>query len=123
MMTRYACRLNGIDLSSIDPTIYVLDVSTVSPVRDLVTTPLAGRSGQRITKRTTNSLSVEVKFEIHEQNTVRRALIAEKVTEWAILGGILTTNDRPERRLHVICETLPNFSALRWTNSLTRCIL
>jgi hypothetical protein len=119
MMTRYACRLNGIDLSSIDPEIYVLDVSTVSPVRDLVTTPLAGRSGQRITKRTTNSLSVEVKFEIHEQNTVRRALIAEKVTEWAILGGVLTTNDRPERRLHVICETLPNFSALRWTNSLT----
>ena len=115
MMTRYACRLNGIDLSSIDPAIYVLDVSTVSPVRDLVTTPLAGRSGQRITKRTTNSLSVEVKFEIHEQNTVRRALIAEKVTEWAIL----TTNDRPERRLHVICETLPNFSALRWTSSLT----
>lgn len=57
MMTRYACRLNGIDLSSIDPAIYVLDVSTVSPVRDLVTTPLAGRSGQRITKRTTNSLS------------------------------------------------------------------
>ena len=119
MMTRYACRLNGIDLSSIDPAIYVLDVSTVSPVRDLATTPLAGRNGQRITKRTTNSLSVEVKFEIHEQNTVRRALIAEKVTEWAILGGILTTNDRPERRLHVICETLPNFSALRWTNSLT----
>lgn len=119
MMTRYACRLNGIDLSSIDPAIYVLDVSTVSPVRDLVTTPLAGRSGQRITKRTTNSLSVEVKFEIHEQNTVRRALIAEKVTEWAILGGVLTTNDRPERRLHVICETLPNFSALRWTNNLT----
>ena len=119
MMTRYACRLNGIDLSSIDPAIYVLDVSTVSSVRDLATTPLAGRNGQRITKRTTNSLSVEEKFEIHEQNTVHRALIAEKVTEWAILGGILTTNDRPERRLHVICETLPNFSALRWTSSLT----
>lgn len=120
MMTRYACRLNGIDLSSIDPAIYVLDVSVQPPVRERTTTPLAGRNGQRMTQTRTNSLSVEVKFEIHERGTIRRALIMEQIAAWAFNGGVLTTGDKPERRLHVICETLPSVSsALRWTSTLS----
>lgn len=120
MMTRYTCRLNGVDLSDIDPMIYVLDVAIQPPVRDLATTQLAGRDGQTLTKATTDSLSVEVKFEIHERDIIRRAQIIETVTEWALNGGYLTTNSKPERRLQVLCESLPSLdSALKWTGRLT----
>lgn len=120
MRTRYTCCLNGIDLSDIDPEIYVLDVSVQSAVRDLTTTQLAGGDGQKLTKQTTDSLSVTVKFEVHERDIVRRAQIMEKIAEWAMGGGILTTNSRPERRLHVLCDTIPALdSALKWTESLS----
>lgn len=119
MITRYTCSLNGIELGHLDPSILLLDIRYTAPVRTLTTTQLAGRDGQRLMRTTTSSVSVSLTFEIHEQDIQRRFAVCEKVQQWAMEGGLLTTGDRPERQLHVVCETPPVIgSSLKWTDRL-----
>lgn len=118
MRTRYIVALDGMELSEIAPEILVTDILHGAPVRELKTSQIAGRNGQLFTRAITSSVSVTVYFEIHTPDVRRRAAIMEDVQRWAMPGGFLTVGDRPDRRLRVLCESLPGIgSALKWTST------
>lgn len=119
MRTRYSCRLNGVDISDVDESIILLDVVAQPPVSEIKTTALYGADGQRVGRRNINSMSVEIKFEIHEKDIERRAYVMERVAKWAYGGGELTIRERPGRRLNVVCESFAALDALKWTSAMT----
>lgn len=118
MRTRYIAALNGIELSELAPEIIVTDIVHNAPVRELKASQIAGRNGQLYTRTVTSSVGVAVYFEIHTPDVRRRAAIMEDVQRWAMTGGVLTVGDRPDRRLRVLCESLPSVgSVLKWTGT------
>ena len=119
MMTRYEAWLNKKSLSAIDPSIYILDIAYESPrfILDMVDKP--GKDGKYFTGRNARSSSVVIPFEIREQDTARRQDVCRRVQAWAMGGGILTTRDRRDQRLRVICEDPSAVSsALKWTQPI-----
>ena len=119
MMTRYEVWLDKKSLSAIDPAIYILDISYGATHFLTTTHDKPGRNGQRVTGRQAQNTSVTVAIEIRERDIARRQDICRRVHEWAILGGMLTTNDRRGQRLAVICDNPPSIgSALKWTQTL-----
>lgn len=119
MNTRYDVALDGAPLSAIDESIIVTDIAYTAPVVTRQGASLAGRDGQIAMSRKTESVGVEITFEIHERNPARRMQIAQMVQNWATCGGWLTTTDRPEQRLLVECESPPIISSsMRWTQTL-----
>ena len=116
MRTRYLVGLDGVELSSIAPEIIVTDITHNAPMREVRASDIAGRNGKLYTRTVTSSTGVAVSFEIHTPDVRRRALIMEDVQRWAMPGGVLTTSDRPDRVLRVVCESLPTVgSAQKWT--------
>lgn len=119
MMTRYECALDGIALSEVSPAVFITDIAYESPKMENAAVSLAGRPGQRILSRKTQSTSVTISFEIHEQSVARRQSICQSAQEWAMPGGYLTTSDRLDQRLFVVCDTPPVIgSTLRWTDKI-----
>jgi len=120
MISRYEAILNGISLSSIHPSIFVLDVNYQPPQTDFSTYNVAKRNGARIHKENTQSISVSVSFEIHSYSIAERQRICSLVSLWAKNGGMLEINDRPGQRLRCVCEQKPAItSAKRWTEPIT----
>ena len=118
MRTRYLVALDGVELSAIAPEIIVTDITHSAPVREVRTSDIAGRNGKLYTRTITSSTGVIVSFEIHTPDVRRRAAIMEDVQRWAMPGGALTTSDRPDRMLRVVCESLPTIgSAQKWTGT------
>ena len=118
MRTRYLVALDGVELSAIAPEIIVTDITHNAPVREVRTSDIAGRNGKLYTRTVTSSAGVTVSFEIHTPDVRRRAAIMEDVQRWAMQGGVLTTSDRPDRMLRVVCESLPTVgSAQKWTGT------
>ena len=118
MRTRYIVALGGVELSELAPEIIVTDIVHNAPVRELKASDIAGRNGKLYQRTVTSSAGVTVYFEIHTQDVRRRSMIMEDVQRWAMPGGVLTTGDRPDRMLRVVCEGRPAVgSALKWTGS------
>ena len=118
MRSRYLAALDGVELSAIAPEIIVTDITHSAPVREVRTSDIAGRNGKLYTRTITSSTGVIVSFEIHTPDVRRRAAIMEDVQRWAMPGGVLTTSDRPDRVLRVVCESLPTIgSAQKWTGT------
>ena len=118
MRTRYLVGLDGVELSAIAPEIIVTDITHNAPVREVRASDIAGRNGKLYTRTVTSSAGVAVSFEIHTPDVRRRAAIMEDVQRWAMPGGVLTTSDRPDRVLRVVCESLPTIgSAQKWTGT------
>lgn len=116
MRSRYLAALDGVELSAIAPEIIVTDITHNAPVREVRASDIAGRNGKLYTRTVTSSTGVTVSFEIHTPDVRRRAAIMEDVQRWAMPGGVLTTSDRPDRVLSVVCESLPTIgSAQKWT--------
>ena len=116
MRTRYLVGLDGVELSAIAPEIIVTDITHNAPVREVRASDIAGRNGKLYTRTVTSSTGVTVSFEIHTPDVRRRAAIMEDVQRWAMPGGVLTTSDRPDRVLRVVCESMPTVgSAQKWT--------
>ena len=116
MRSRYLAALDGVELSAIAPEIIVTDITHNAPVREVRAYDIAGRNGKLYTRTVTSSAGVTVSFEIHTPDVRRRAAIMEDVQRWAMPGGVLTTSDRPDRVLRVVCESLPTVgSAQKWT--------
>ena len=116
MRTRYMVGLDGVELSAIAPEIIVTDITHNAPVREVRASDIAGRNGKLYTRTVTSSTGVTVSFEIHTPDVRRRAAIMEDVQRWAMPGGVMTTSDRPDRVLRVVCESLPTIgSAQKWT--------
>lgn len=120
MTTPCACALNGVDPTAIGPGVIVTDVIEHPPEADLRLMTIAGRDGQRLTGSRTASLSVTVRFELHEPDPARRRLMCREVARWALPGGLLTLGDRPGQRLRVHCDAPPvSGSTLGWTEPVT----
>lgn len=118
MTTQFDCALNGILLSSVDDRICVLDIQENAP--KLRTTSLALHpEGQHMLRQTRDSLTVQVRFAIHEEDPLRRREAAQAVHTWAAKGGLLTTSDRSGQQLTVICTGYPAVAAGDWTQELT----
>ena len=118
MRSRYLVGLDGVELSAIAPEIIVTDITHNAPVREVRASDIAGRNGKLYTRTVTSSTGVTVSFEIHTPDVRRRAAIMEDVQRWAMPGGVLTTSDRPDRVLRVVCESLPTIgSAQKWTGT------
>ena len=116
MRTRYLVGLDGVELSAIAPEIIVTDITHNGPVREVRASDIAGRNGKLYTRTVTSSTGVTVSFEIHTPDVRRRAALMEEVQRWAMPGGVLTTSDRPDRVLRVVCDSLPTVeSAQKWT--------
>ena len=116
MRTRYLVGLDGVELSAIAPEIIVTDITHNAPIREVRASDIAGRNGKLYTRTVTSSAGVTVSFEIHTQDVRRRAAIMEGVQRWAMPGGVLTTSDRPDRVLRVVCDSPPTIgSAQKWT--------
>lgn len=118
MTTLFDCVLGGVTLSSLDKSICVTDVREEAPVYREALTP-AWLEGQRLLSRTRESLSVTVRFAIHEDGLARRSEVLRAVYAWAENGGALTISSRPGQRLQVICTALPDLSCEDWLEELT----
>ena len=117
MRSRYLVGLDGVELSAIAPEIIVTDITHNAPVREVRASDIAGRNGKLYTRTVTSSAGVTVSFEIHTPDVRLRAAIMEDVQRWGMPGGVLTTSDRPDRVLRVVCESLPTIgSAQKWTS-------
>ena len=116
MRSRYLVGLDGVELSAIAPEIIVTDITHNAPVREVRASDIAGRNGKLYTRTVTSSTGVTVSFEIHTPDVRRRASLMEEVQRWAMPGGVLTTSDRPDRVLRVVCDSPPTIgSAQKWT--------
>ena len=118
MLGRYEAYMDDIALSSIDPSILVLNVEHTTPEMNIISANLANRHGAFITRKKTNSVGVTITFEIHEYDTVKRQAICQKVAKWAD-GVILKTSDRPGQRLRAMCRQYPVVNARDWTAAVT----
>ena len=118
MRSRYLAALDGVELSSIAPEIIVTDITHNAPVREIRASSIAGRNGKLYTRTVTSSTGVTVSFEIHTPDVRRRTAIMEDVQRWAMPGGVLTTGDRPDRVLRVVCDSPPTVGSVqKWTKT------
>ena len=108
--------LNEIGLADIDPTIHVHDVSYGAPNITTHTVDRARYHGSRVTRQRMGNSKVTISFVVHEYDIVRRQDIMNRIVAWSMGGGVLTTDDRPNQRLHVVCTSAPSVqSSLKWT--------
>ena len=118
MTSRYEAYMDGIALSSLDPSIYVLNIQYGDVQQSVSTRTVAGRPGARIIKKTFDRASVTILFEIHEYNTEKRQAVCQKIQKWAN-GSILSASDRPGQQLRCVCEVYPKVNAKEWTESIS----
>lgn len=120
MISRYEAFLNGVSLQSISPDILIHDISYGAPVFQDDTYSVAKRNGARLFRRSFDSISVTIKFEIHAYSVANRQAICQAVCMWAKGGGQLKTNDREGLFLQCVCSQFPTIeSARNWTDELT----
>jgi hypothetical protein len=117
-MTNLDCTLNGVSLSGIYERICILDIIEDAP--RMHETTLALHTGvQRVLARERQSISIRVRFAIHEERPAMRCFILQQIHDWAQQNGYLTLTARPGQQLHVRCTGLPNLSGNDWTEELT----
>lgn len=110
--------LNRIGLTDIDPTIIIHDVSYNPPEITTHTVDRARYNGSRVMRQRMANSTVTITFSVREYDQVRRQDIMHRITAWAMAGGTLTTDDRPDQRLHVVCTSAPSIqSSLKWAES------
>lgn len=108
--------LNGVGLADIDPSIHIHDVSYGAPGISTQTVTHARHHGARVTRQRMDSSTVTVSIMVREYDQQERQEVMNRIAAWAMTGGVLTTDDRPGKRLHVVCTTAPSIeSSLRWT--------
>ena len=118
MLTRYEAYMDGVALSSIDPSIAVLDIVPVPGDINCAFATRANREGAVLTNKNKSSEGVQISFEIHEYSPMKRMDICQRVSKWAN-GEILQTSDRQGQRLRVMCSQYPVVNAKDWTAPVT----
>ena len=122
MILRHRVALNGAQLDELDERILVLGVNDAAAREAISAASRFGGVGQRVTSRHRESLDVTVRFglRIKAGDLEVRAELFEKVSGWAVAGGWLTLNYRPNRRIYVTCAQLPSAGDLaEWTSEYT----
>lgn len=120
MRTRYRVALNGQNLDVIADEIMILDVAYQQTAIVAQEHVLSGRNGTIVRGRRVERNNVTVTVEIHTQDIERRQEICARIQVWAMGGGWLTVNSRPNQRLLVRCDRPPVIgSDLKWTGKIT----
>lgn len=104
MVLKHRVALDGVELDSIDDRIMISRVETGDGKENISTVSLwDGVSGSRVTAVHRDSLDVTVKFRIRlkKRQMAEREEVLEKVNIWAAAGGVLTTNNKPGRKITV----------------------
>lgn len=115
MREELRCALDGNELTSLDPRIYIEDIEeqirtdtrTAGRVRGGAV--LCGPMGRE-------SLAVMLRLMIKEKDRAERARVLARVNGWAKKGW-LTVSTRPWQRLYVVCTQPADGAALRWSES------
>lgn len=118
MISRYEAYMDGVALSSLDDSIYVLDIQPAVVKPGVKTFKPANAPGAIVTRKDIERSAVTIIFEIHKYNPAERLAICQKVQKWAD-GSVLTTSDRTGQRLKGICEAYPAATAKHWTAPLS----
>ena len=118
MLTYFDAALNGEWMSSLDESVYVLDVHE-NAAEKVLSHEWDMRSGSRYGGRFRTSLSVTVLFYIIQPDPYLRAEVLQLVQDWARKGGMLEIGGRSGQTLFVKCENPPLMqSASKWTDVL-----
>ena len=109
MQLAHRAALNGAQLDEIDPRINIKGIEGGAG-KDTVTSVSTGiGDGTRITGKRRDSVEINVKFSlnIRRDAITKRAAIMEAINAWAVKGGWLTVNYKPNRKLYVDEITTP----------------
>lgn len=118
MTTKYTCALDGTSLDALDESIAILDITEDAPRMHEVTLPLH-TGGHRVLTSRRESITVRVRFAIHEEDAARRLAVMQSIRAWAMKGGKLTISPRPGQRLTVSCTAQPALSFRDWPEELS----
>lgn len=118
MTTQYTCALDGVSFSSLDGSIVILDITEDAPRMHEATLPLH-TGGHRVLTSRRESITVRIRFAIHEESPSLRQAVMQSVRAWAMKGGKLTVSPRPGQRLTVTCTALPALSFRDWPEEMT----
>lgn len=120
MISRYEVWINDVALSSVDPDIYITDISYPTVSRGYDTSAHAGQDGAYTGKARTESNGVSVAFMVRKYGTSERMAAVQAICAWCVDGGWVKTSDRPGQRMYVRCTRLPAVSSvMRWTDTVT----
>ena len=94
--------LGGVQLDEIDPRIIIKGIECSSGKDNVTTVPTGRGDGTRITGKRRESVEVQVKFSmnIRRDTMEERAEVLEAVNAWAVAGGWLRINYKPNRRMY-----------------------
>ena len=118
MELRHRVSLNDNQLDELDERILVLGVNDGAGRETLNAVSRFGGIGQRVTTRHRDTLDIVVSFglRIKAVDMAARSELFEKVSAWAVGGGWLKVNYKPDRRIYVTCAQLPGAGDLAdWT--------
>lgn len=119
MFSRFEAWLNEIPISSVSPDIYVRDIKYSAPMIRDTTHGYGASNGAIAARRYVDSITVTVEVEIHIYSVSARQKACEDLAAWACMGGWLKTNDKQDKRLNVLCQSVPTVaSALSWTDAI-----
>ena len=119
MISKRRVSLQNVQLDELDDRIIVQGIEATAGKDTINTVSQWGADGSRVTGRHRDSLDVNIRFSIRikPNQFEERSVVFEKVATWAMGGGWLRTNTKPDRRIRVICAQLPaEGDALAWTN-------
>ena len=122
MELRHRVALNDVQLDELDERILVLGVTDGAGKETMNAVSRFGGIGQRLTLRHRDTLDVNVVFglRIKANDMQARSELFELVSAWAMGGGWLTVNYKPNRRLYVTCAQLPAPGDLaNWTTEFS----
>lgn len=120
MRTRLSAALNGTELHSIAPEIYIQRINEEAPVMEVSAGDRACGEGQHLNsiRRKTADISIQFSIDVPKRETLRRAEILQQVNAWAAAGGDLTVNYRDRQKMRVRCASLPGIDGIdRWTEN------
>lgn len=118
MTTRYTCALDGASLDALYESIVILDITEDAPRMHEFTLPLHS-GGHRVLTSRRESITVRIRFAIHEESPALRQAVMQSIRAWAMKGGKLTISPRPGQRLTVACTALPALSFRDWPEEMT----
>ena len=113
MREELRCALDGSELLSLDPRLYIEDIE--EQIRTDVRTAGRALGGKMLCGPVAReSLTVTLRFLIKEKDRAERARILARVNGWAKRGW-LTVSTRPWQRLYVVCTQPADGASLRWS--------
>ena len=118
MITRYRAQLDGVQLDSLDDSIYITDITEDAPKINVSAVTKPG-DGLYVTRMRRESLQVTIKVMVRKRDPAARQLVIDKIAGWTN-GTDLITSTRTGKHLRCVCVGLAaHGSALEWTEPIS----